>query len=129
MARSALERYGGFPFLSRVVMAFYDRVLDSDDLAPYFEDVDMRRLIDHQTKFVAFLMGGPASYTNDHLAHVHARLGISRADFEVMVETMQSTLEEFSVAPSDVSAVVHELRVRAPWVISAADPEGQPAPA
>jgi hemoglobin len=120
MARSALERYGGFPFLSRLVMAFYDRVLDSDQLAPYFEDVDMRRLIDHQTKFVAFLMGGPASYTNDHLAHVHARLAITRADFEVMADTMQETLEDFEVAPADVAAVIHELRVRAPWVISSA---------
>lgn len=129
MARSALERYGGFPFLSRVVMAFYDKVLDSDTLAPYFEDVDMRRLIDHQTKFVAFLLGGPASYTNDHLAHVHERLGISRADFEVMVETMQATLAEFDVAPADVSNIVHELRARAPWIISAADSEGQPVSA
>ena len=129
MARSALERYGGFPFLSRLVMAFYDKVLDSDELAPYFEDVDMRRLIDHQTKFVAFLMGGPASYTNDHLAHVHARLGINRADFEVMVETMKSTLEEFDLAPADVSGVLHELRARAPWVISAADSEGDSASA
>jgi len=127
MARSALERYGGFPFLSRVVMAFYDKVFDSDALAPYFEDVDMRRLIDHQTKFVAFLMGGPASYTNDHLAHVHARLGINRADFEVMVETMAATLSEFDVAPADVSGVVQELRTRAPWIISAADTEGEPA--
>lgn len=127
MARSALERYGGFPFLSRVVMTFYDKVFDSDALAPYFEDVDMRRLIDHQTKFVAFLMGGPASYTNDHLAHVHARLGINRADFEVMVETMAATLSEFDVSPADVSGVVQELRTRAPWIISAANSEGEPA--
>lgn len=129
MARSALERYGGFPFLSRVVMAFYDKVLDSDALAPYFEDVDMRRLIDHQTKFVAFLMGGPASYTNDHLAHVHARLRINRADFEVMVETMRETLADFDVAPADVSSIVHELQVRAPWVISTPDAKGEPVPA
>jgi len=127
MARSALERYGGFPFLSRIVMAFYDKALDSDDLAPYFEDVDMRRLIDHQTKFIAFLMGGPASYTNDHLAHVHARLKITRADFEVMAQTMQETLEDFNVESADVASVVHELRVRAPWIISADSPEDQPA--
>jgi hemoglobin len=56
-----LERYGGFPTLSRIVMDFYDRVIDSDVLGPFFEDVDMRRLVDHQTKFVAWLMGGPAS--------------------------------------------------------------------
>lgn len=119
MTRSVLDRYGGFPFLSRVVMAFYDKVLDSDVLAPFFEDVDMRRLIDHQTKFIAFLMGGPASYTNEHLAHTHARLGIDRRAFDVMVATMRETLEDFEMDEGDVATVVNELRARAPWVIAA----------
>ncbi|MDH4142956.1 MAG: group 1 truncated hemoglobin [Chloroflexota bacterium] len=118
MARSVLERYGGFPFLSRVVMAFYDKVLDSDVLAPYFEDVDMRRLIDHQTKFMAFLMGGPASYTNEHLGNVHAHLGIDRPSFDVMVATMQETLEDFEMEEADVATVLHGLHSRAPWIIT-----------
>jgi len=118
MTRSVLERYGGFPFLSRVVMAFYDKVLDSDILAPYFEGVDMRRLIDHQTKFIAFLMGGPASYTNEHIARTHERLGIDRPAFDEMIATMRETLEDFEMDEGDVATVVHELRSRAPWVIS-----------
>jgi hemoglobin len=119
MSRSVLDRYGGFPFLSRVVMSFYDKALDSDVLAPYFENVDMRRLIDHQTKFVAFLMGGPASYTNEHLGQVHARLGIDRPSFEVMIETMRDTLEEFDMDDGDIATVIQELRQRAPWIITA----------
>jgi hemoglobin len=119
MTRSVLDQYGGFPFLSRVVMAFYDRVLDSDVLAPFFEDVDMRRLIDHQTKFMAFVMGGPASYTNDHLAHVHARLAIDRPAFDEMISTMRDTLEEFDMEDGDVVTVLNELRIRAPWIIAA----------
>ena len=122
MTRSILDRHGGFPFLSRVVMAFYDKALDSDVLAPFFEDVDMRRLIDHQTKFVAFLMGGPASYTNEHLAHAHARLHIDRPAFDEMIAVMRETLEDFEMDDGDVATVVHELRSRAPWVI--AEPGG-----
>jgi hemoglobin len=110
-------------------MAFYDRVLDSDILAPYFEDVDMRRLIDHQTKFIAFLMGGPASFTNEHLAHVHGHLGIDRAAFDEMIATMRETLEDFDMDDADVRAVIHELRVRAPWVISAPGDESRQASA
>jgi len=124
MARSVLDRYGGFPFLSRVVMAFYDKALDSDVLAPYFEDVDLRRLIDHQTKFIAFLMGGPASYTNDHLGQVHARLHIDRPSFEAMIEAMRDTLEDFDMDEGDIASVIHELRQRAPWIISS---PGEPA--
>jgi hemoglobin len=129
MTRSLLERYGGFPFLSRVVMAFYDKVLDSDVLAPFFEDVDMRRLIDHQTKFIAFLMGGPASYTNEHLARTHERLGIDRDAFDVMIVTMRETLEDFDMDEGDIATVVHELRSRAPWVISAPASGSAVAPA
>jgi len=118
MSRSLLDQYGGFPFLSRVVMSFYDRALDSDELAPYFENVDMRRLIDHQTKFMAFLLGGPASYTNDHLARVHAHLHIDHASFDVMIGTMRETLEDFDMDEADIATVVHELRSRGPWIIT-----------
>jgi hemoglobin len=118
MPGSVLERYGGFAFLSRVVMAFYDKVLDSDTLAPYFEDVDMRRLVDHQTKFISFLLGGPGGYTNDHLGRVHARLHIDRETFDVMMATLRDTLEEFEMEDADISLVAREFRARAPWIIS-----------
>jgi hemoglobin len=42
-------------------MAFYDRVLNSDVIGAYFDDIDMRQLIDHQTKFISQGMGGPAT--------------------------------------------------------------------
>jgi len=53
MARTPFEKYGGFATVSKIVMVFYDRVLDSDIMAPFFDDVDMRRLTDHQTKFIS----------------------------------------------------------------------------
>ena len=67
------EKYGGFSTLSKVVMSFYDKVLDSDQVGDYFEDVDMKKQIDHQTKFIASIMGGPASFTDDMLRRVHAK--------------------------------------------------------
>lgn len=41
----------------------------------------MRVLVDHQTKFIALMMGGPASYTDEHLKRVHAHLGIGSTAF------------------------------------------------
>lgn len=52
------DRYGGFTSVSKIVMSFYDKVLDSETVGPYFEDIDMKALIDHQTKFIAQVMGG-----------------------------------------------------------------------
>jgi hemoglobin len=75
------ERYGGFASVSRIVSEFYDKILDSPVTSPYFENTDMKTQIDHQTKFIAPLMGGPASYSNGQLERVHVPLKIDRAAF------------------------------------------------
>jgi len=67
MAQSIFLRYGGFASVSKVVSAFYDKAIESPLLSPYFENIDMPRLIDHQTKFFSSLMGGPASFSNARL--------------------------------------------------------------
>ncbi len=51
----------------KIVLSFYGKVLESDDVAPYFADVDMKKLIDHQTKFICSLLGGPASFSDDQI--------------------------------------------------------------
>ena len=63
MSDTLYQKYGGFGAISRVVIDFYDRLLDSETVGDYFDNVDMKRLIDHQTKFIAYLLGGPADYT------------------------------------------------------------------
>lgn len=112
------EKYGGFATISRVVMSFYDRVLDSDQVGDYFADTDMKRLIDHQTKFVASVMGGPAAFSDDMLRRVHARLEISRADFDEVATLLRATLEEFSVEPEDIDTIMYEIESRSPVIIS-----------
>ena len=106
--------------MSKIVLAFYDRVLDDDVLSPYFADVDMRRLIDHQTKFVAYLMGGPASYTDEHLRLAHARLGIDAAAFERMTLVLRETLEDFGLTDRDVSTVMGQVRQRRDIIVAGA---------
>jgi hemoglobin len=113
-----LERYGGFTVLSRIVMDFYDRAIESDTLGPYFEDIDMRRLVDHQTKFVAFLMGGPASYSDQALHQIHAPLHIDDVAFAEMVVVFSETLEDHGIQDDDVQAVVDGLERRRPLIIS-----------
>jgi hemoglobin len=102
MAQSTLERYGGFGNVAKVVSAFYDKVLDSLVLSRYFESNDMRRQIDHQTKFIASQMGCPASFTNQELERTHARFTITRGEFDEMMALLRETLEDFGLADDDV---------------------------
>lgn len=122
MAVSLFEKYGGFANLSKIVMAFYDKAIESDVIGPYFDDIDMRRLVDHQTKFIASVMGGPAAYADDTLRRVHATLAIDRPAFDEMSRLLRQTLEAFDLEAADVDMVMNEIEARAPAIITAPDP-------
>jgi len=118
MAQSIFERSGGFARVNRIVMSFYERVLESPVMSPYFAATDMKQLVDHQTKFIAFLMGGPASFTDEHLARVHRSLDIDRHAFDEMVSLLTETLEDYDFSAEDIAAVEQELERRAPLIIT-----------
>lgn len=118
MKRTIFERYGGFSSVSRVVMSFYDRILDSPLTSPYFANTDMKRLIDHQTKFIATVMGGPASYTNDHIERVHTRLGITEPAFLEAITLLRETLEDFNFDEEDIQSVEDEMMSRKHFIVS-----------
>lgn len=101
-----------------MVSAFYDRVLDAPGLQGHFATVDMRTLIDHQTKFVAQMMGGPAAYTDESLRRIHAPLGISQAEFTELAEILRETLEDFDFAPEDIDHVHREILRREPFIVT-----------
>jgi len=113
------ERYGGFGTVSKIVMSFYDKVLDSDIAGPYFDDVDVKALIDHQTKFIAQVMGGPVAYTNEKLRTVHAKHNIDRAAFDEVAGLLEETLEDFEMDPADIKEIIGNVASRMPYVVSA----------
>ncbi|SMO44908.1 hemoglobin [Ruegeria faecimaris] len=84
VGQTIYEHYGGFKTISRIVMTFYEMALESDQIGDHFEDIDMPRLIDHQTKFVSSLIGGPTSFSDDRIEAVHRNLNITHADFDEM---------------------------------------------
>ena len=117
MERSMFRRVGGFAQVRKIVSELYDRILDSD-LQRFFDGIDVRRLIDHQTKFIASVMGGPASFSDEHLVRVHKHLGITPADFALMAELFRETLEDFGLDVSDIDYLVREVVARQPAVVS-----------
>jgi hemoglobin len=64
------------------------------------------------------MKGGPASYTNEHLERVHARLGITEAAFMESVDLLTETLEDFDFDDSDVRDVEGEVMSRKNHVVS-----------
>jgi hemoglobin len=116
--QTVLERNGGFASVRKVVSTFYEYVLEPDELAPYFQAIDMPRLIDHQSKFIASAMGGPGSYSDAHLERVHARLGITKASFVVVIGLLTEAMQDNGMTASDVQAVMHEIIIREHLIVS-----------
>ena len=105
MQKSLFEKYGGFSVISKIVLDLYDRLLDDDDVGPFFDEVEMARIVDHQTKFVSSLMGGPASYTDDQIEKMHARLTITNAHFDTLQAILQQTLLDHGVSEDDAEVI------------------------
>lgn len=119
--QSLFDKYGGFSSISKVVLAFYNHVLDSDDIGPFFDDVDMSKMVDHQTKFVASLLGGPASYTDVQLRNLHAHLDITDAHFDLLEEILAQTLSDHGFEEEDIKSVVAAFEARRGHVLGRKD--------
>ena len=117
VSTSIFERNGGFAAIRKIVSAFYDKVLDHPGLQRYFADIEMRRLVDHQTQFIASITGGPATVSDDVLRRVHAPLGISRAEYAELAGLLKETLEDFDFAADDVAHVHREVMRRESLIV------------
>lgn len=115
--QTLFEKYGGFSKVSKVVLAFYDTLLDSDDIGPFFDDIDMSRMVDHQTKFIASLLGGPASYTDNQLKQLHSHLAIENSHFDELKVVLKETLESHGFGATDVGAVLQEFENRRQLIV------------
>jgi len=111
------DKYGGFAKISRVVLSFYDSLLDSDEIGPFFDDIDMSRMVDHQTKFMASLLGGPASYTDNQIRQFHHHLSIRDSHFDELKAVLSETLEVHGFDPADIEVVLAAFEERRTLVV------------
>ena len=102
---TTFQKYGGFSAVSRVVMSFYEMVLDSDLVGHHFDNVDLPRLMDHQTKFVSALMGGPSAMSDERLEHVHRNLNISAVEFDEVVRLLGDAMSQHGMEQADIRDV------------------------
>ena len=110
MSRTLFEKYGGFSTIANLVSKFYDRVTEDEQLQPYFEKVDMAKLIQHQTDFIGMIMGAPANqYTGRSLSESHKRLRIEPEHFALTAKHLEDTLIEGGVENQDVATLMGAL--------------------
>jgi hemoglobin len=117
--KTLFDKYGGFGTISKIVSEFYDRVLAEESLSPFFEKVDMARLMQHQTYFIGMVMGGPANqYTGRDLATAHSGLHISTEQFELVAHILQETLIDGGVEEQDVQLMMQSVAAAKKDIVS-----------
>ena len=116
---SIYENLGGFTTVRKVVAEFYNSVLDQDELAKYFASTDMERQIDHQTKFISQLLGGPVSYSDNQLQKIHARMEITNPHFDLIKEILCDALEDFDLEDEHIKFVDKEFENRRSIIVTA----------
>jgi len=100
MELSLFERIGGEAAITATVAKLYQKILDDELLAPFFDDVDVEHLRRSQKAFVIMAMRGPNNYTGKGLDHVHRRLaakGVSDIHFDAVVNHLRDSMQELNV--------------------------------
>lgn len=100
------EKLGGREAVDATVDRFYERVLDDDRLAGFFDDTDVDELRDHQRTFITYVTGGADAYDGRSMREAHADLGITEADFAAVADHLRTTLDELGVPKEHADAVM-----------------------
>ena len=99
-SRSLYDRLGGYNAISAVVDAFADRLFADQKIGKFFVGMstDSRAGFKQKNKnLVCAVTGGPCQVISRPAKTAHAGLGITGADFEVVVNHLVAVLDSFKV--------------------------------
>ena len=78
----------------------------------------MPELIEHQTKFIAVVMGGPGKYNDELLKAAHGELNINDAEWDEVVKILIETLRNFRIEENDIGTLVDLIAAKKPAIVS-----------
>lgn len=103
---SLYESFGRAEGVRQLVDDFVKRLTADARIAPMFKDTNLRRLREKLEEQFCQVMGGGCTYTGDDMKEVHKSLGIHMADFNALVEDLQSSMDQQGIAFSQQNALL-----------------------
>ena len=98
--KSLYERLGGYEAISAVANDFAEKLFIDPEVGSFFKGMgtDTRKsFIQKNTNLVCNVTGGPCKIISRNAKTVHAGLGITEEDFNVVVNHLVDTLDKFKV--------------------------------
>ena len=87
------QAWGGKAGIRAVMADFVPRLYADPRTAPFFKGVDREQLTAQLTEQLCEQAGGPCRYGGKPMKRGHEDLGISRRDFNALVEILQQAME------------------------------------
>ena len=107
------ERMGSWDGVDQIVADTIALHVENEDIAHYFEGVDLAQLQAHVTAFFAMGTGGPNKYEGRDMTSTHATMHMSDADFDSAVAdvltAVRKNVDDETVADG-VNAILQSLR-------------------
>lgn len=114
--RTLYERLGGYNGISPVVDDFEDRLFVDPTVGKYFVGMgtDTRETFKQKTtNLVCNVTGGPCKVISRSAKTTHAGLGITNAEFDIVVGHLSESLDKYKVPAAEhkeVMAIIETLR-------------------
>ena len=115
------ETIGGSQTIHLAIELFYRKVLEDEQLKPFFASTDMAHLQKGQSMFLSMLLGGRIVYTGKDIgaAHAGSRMkGLTDAHFDRFLEHFRSALDESGVQPVAAEQVLKLLETKRDLVVN-----------
>ncbi len=100
MEKSLYDRLGGYEAISAVVNDFAGKLFVDPQVGPFFKGMgaDTRQsFIQKNINLVCNVTGGPCKIISRPAKTVHAGLGITETEFNIVVNHLVDTLDKFNV--------------------------------
>ena len=108
-AESLYQRLGGIDAIRVLVDDFVANVAADQRINRAFARTDVARFKIHLVNQLCQITGGPCEYKGRAMRTAHARLGVTRADFDAMLDNLGKSLDKFQVPPAEQRELVDAL--------------------
>lgn len=89
-----------------MVDEFYLRIMQDNELAPFFEASSIDHIRGMQREFLTVALGGDPVYSGRPLAHVHHGRGIKPRHFKLFVRHLGEVLRDHGIAEEEMIEVI-----------------------
>ena len=121
--KSLYERLGGYEAISAVVNDFAEKLFKDPQVGPFFKGMgtDTRKsFIQKNINLVCNVTGGPCKVLSRPAKTVHAGLGITESDFNVVVNHLVDTLDKFKVPAKEKKELLDIIGTLKPDIVEQA---------